>query len=150
MPDQVEVPAEARALITLREPDYGDAHVVATERARQRSAEEWARLIFDGAPAAARASLVAGWSTLGLKLSAAPSDARILGWEVRRSTDDHVLLGAGSRLGMPAELLLVRRPEELLFATFVRQENAAMRALWAGIVPFHVRVVRQVIGRAER
>jgi hypothetical protein len=73
----------------------------------------------------------------------------VLGWEVRRSTPDFVLLGAGSRLGMPAELLVKRRRQTLLFATFVQKGNHIARAVWAGVDPVHRPVVRCVLEQAS-
>jgi hypothetical protein len=92
---------------------------------------------------------VSGWSSLGLKLGSPLSERFVLGWEVRQSTPGFVLLGAGSRIGMPAELLLELRGRELLFCTFVQQENRAARAVWAGIEPVHRPIVRRVLEGAD-
>jgi hypothetical protein len=59
---------------------------------------------------------------------------------------------------MPAELLLKRQQDTLLFSTFVQHENPIARAVWAGVEPGHRPVVRHVLeqgsrrirGRAER
>jgi hypothetical protein len=69
---------------------------------------------------------------------------------VRRSTPDVALLGASSRLGLPAELLCKRQQHTLLFATFVQQENQIARAVWAGVAPVHRPVVRYLLERASR
>jgi hypothetical protein len=143
---QVPVPPEARARSTLSHIDYEDAFVVETGAADDRTAEQWIRAILEDAPLVVRSQLVSGWSSLGLKLGR----AGVLGWPVRRSTPGIVLLGAGSRIGMPAELLLERRQGSLLFCTFVQQDNAVARALWAGVEPVHVPVVRRVLGHAVR
>ena len=74
----------------------------------------------------------------------------MLGWQIRASDADFVLLGADSRVGMPAELLLATRGDGLLFATFVRHDNAIARALWASIEATHVRTVRTVLELADR
>jgi hypothetical protein len=68
---------------------------------------------------------------------------------VRHSSADYALLGAGSRLGMPAELLFKPQEHALLFATFVQHGNPLVRAVWAGTKPVHQQVVRQVLERAE-
>jgi hypothetical protein len=82
------------------------------------------------------------------------SEGLVLGWEVRRSTPHFVLLAAASRLGLRAEVLLKRRSNGLLFATFVQQENAVARAVWARVAPGHRRFVKrlleQTIGRPSR
>jgi hypothetical protein len=105
---QVAVPAVARARCTLRHVDYEDAFAVELRSAHVRTAEQWARAILEDAPLAMRNGLRRGWLALGLKLDAAPPERSVLGWEVRRSTRDSLLLGADSRIGMPAELLVTR------------------------------------------
>ena len=77
-----------------------------------------------------RCTLRAGWSGIGLKLDRAPSHRSVLGWEIRSRTPEFVLLGAGSRIGLPGELLFQRAPQQLLFATFVQHDNDIARALW--------------------
>jgi hypothetical protein len=74
----------------------------------------------------------------------------VLGWEVRRSTPDFVLLGAGSRIGLQAELHLERRERTLLFNTFVQKANPIARAVWAGTEPAHRPIVRSVLEHASR
>lgn len=143
---EIEVPAEARALCTLERIDYEDGFLVAMRSAAHRTAEEWARELLERAPVRLRAQLLSGWSALGLQLDR--GRASVLGWEVRRSTPDVVLLGARSRIGMPGELLFAREPRGLLFATFVEQDNAVARALWARVEAAHVQVVRRVLARA--
>jgi hypothetical protein len=140
---QVPVPSEARARSTLSHIDYADAFVVDNEEGGERTAEEWLRAILEQAPLAVRGQLLSGWASLGLKLGR----GGVLGWPVRRSTPDVVLLGAGSRIGMPAELLLERRRGALLFCTFVQHDNAVARAAWAGVEPVHVPIVRRLLGQ---
>ncbi len=69
---------------------------------------------------------------------------------MRVSTPDVLLLGAGSRVGMPAELLFKRERHALLFATFVQQDNPVARGLWAGVEPVHVPIVRRLLEQAGR
>lgn len=85
---------------------------------------------------------------LGLRLGSPWSRRRILGWRIRRSTPDFVLLAAGSRIGMPAELLFKRERDGLLFATFVQQRNPVARAIWARVVPTHQRTVMWLLNQA--
>jgi hypothetical protein len=151
---QVEVPSSARALSTLARIDYCDAFLFDAGSTHDESAEEVIREILEGAPLAVRTQLLSGWSAIGLKVGK-PSQRSVLGWEVRRSVPEHVLLGADSRIGMPGELLLKKEPLEkdqpaLLFATFVAQRNPLARALWAVVEPVHVRVVRDILDQAGR
>lgn len=146
---QVGVPASARTLSTLARIDYADAFLVDVDSTRDGDAECWAREILEGAPLSTRSQLLSGWSALGLKIGKSPGRT-VLGWEVRRSTPDYVLLGADSRIGMPAELLFKKDRGAVLFATFVQQNNRVARALWAVTEPVHVRIVRDIMHDASR
>jgi hypothetical protein len=147
---QIAVPAAARARSTLRHVDYADAFLVDVDAPGDRSAEQWGRAIVEGAPPGMQRQLRWGWSALGLRLGPARADGFVLGWEVRRSIPDVLLLGAGSRIGMPAELLVERRRNALLFSTLVQHANPLARAVWAATEPLHVPVVRRVLEGAAR
>ena len=146
---QVDVPSSARALSTLPRIDYCDAFLFDVGSRHGDNAEDLIREVLEGAPLAVRTQLLSGWSTIGLKVSSG-SEGSVLGWDVRRSVPDHVLLGADSRIGMPGELLLKKEDGALLFATFVAQRNLIARAVWAVTEPVHVRVVRDVLGQASQ
>src|SRR5260370_41904735 len=145
---QIALPPAARALGTLARIDYEDAFLVDADV--DGTPEHWARAVLEGAPPDVRRSLRRGWRALGLKLGSPRSGRRVLGWEIRRSTQDFVLLAAGSRIGMPGELLFKREPRGLLFATFVQQRNPVARAVWTRIAVKHQRVVRSLLTQAAR
>jgi hypothetical protein len=142
------LPAGARELATLARIDYEDAFLVDTGSAQDRTAEQWARKILEGAPVSTRKALTRGWSGLGLRLGPAQSDGHVLGWEIRHRAPDVVLLGASGRLGLSGELVFQRLPHSLLYATVVQLENPAARGLWAAIASRHRRVVQDLLGRA--
>jgi SnoaL-like protein len=144
---QVALPPVARALSTLPRVDYSDAFLVEFGATQNWSAEQWARAVLDDAPVAIRTNLLLGWSAIGLKPATRGS---VLGWEIRVSTPDFVLLGRDSLIGMPGELLFKREPEALLFATFVHHANRIARKVWAAVEPTHVRIVRHVLELASR
>jgi hypothetical protein len=146
---QMNLPSSARALSTLARIDYCDAFLFDVGSTHDESAEELIREILEGAPLAVRTQLLSGWSAIGLKVGNT-SERSVLGWEVRRTVPDHVLLGAESRIGMPGELLLNKEGDALLFATFVAQRNLIARAVWAVTEPVHVRVVRDILDQASR
>ena len=146
---QVDVPPSARALSTLARIDYCDSFLFDVGAPHEESAEDLIREILEGAPLAVRTQLRSGWSAIGLKVGNA-SERSVLGWEVRRTVPDHVLLGAESRIGMPGELLLKKEDGALLFATFVAQRNLLARTVWTVTEPAHVRVVRAMLGQASR
>jgi hypothetical protein len=146
---QIDVPSTVRALSTLPRIDYCDAFLFDAGASRRESAEELIREVLEGAALAVRTQLLSGWSAIGLEVGSG-SQGSVLGWEVRRSLPDHVLLGAESRIGMPGELLLRKDDGALLFATFVAQRNLIARAVWGVTEPVHVRVVRDILAQASR
>src|SRR4051794_39247053 len=144
----VKVPAVIRSQSTLDRIDYADAFRFAVGDPSASPAEYWARQVLCGAPAEMRARLVAGWSAIGLKLTRGAGS--ILGWTVRRSSRDLALLHAGSRIGMPAELVFRRERHSLVFATLVSHPTLAGRATWAATEPIHARVVPSLLAEAGR
>ena len=146
---QIDPPADIRALSTLPIVDYADAFTV-TGGPGECTPEQWAQAVLSSAPRPIRFKLVAAWTLLGLRLGRRPPGQRVLGWRVRQRTPDHLLLGAGSRLGLPAELLFRRTPDGLLFATFVRQRSRLARALWPRIIPGHQRTVAALLTHGAR
>ena len=146
---RIDVPPSVRALSTLPRVDYCDAFLFDAGPNRDESAEDLVREVLEGAARAVRAQLQSGWTAIGLKVSSG-SQGSVLGWSIRRSLPDQVLLGAESRIGMPGELLLKKEGGAMLFATFVSQQNLLARAVWAVTEPVHVRVVRDLLAEASR
>jgi hypothetical protein len=148
---QIVVPPTARRLSTLPRLDYADAFLVEVgPAARDRTPEQWARVILDDAPIAVRSALRSVWLAVGLELSSARPARSVLGWEVRRSTREFVLLGGSSPIGLSAELLIKRQKHELLFSTLLQQRNPLARAVWAAIEPVHRPTVRYVLEQGRR
>lgn len=147
---QVAVTAEARDLCSLSRIDYEDGFLVEIPAASEHTAVEWVRAILEGAPVAVKAKLLLGWSAIGLLPTLKMSGRSVLGWEIRTSTPDFVLLGRTSLIGMPGELLFKREKNGLLFATFVQQDNRIARAVWAATEPQHVPIVRGLLEQAGR
>jgi Protein of unknown function (DUF2867) len=144
--NQVSMPRDARVLSTLPRIDYEDAFAVSTDF--QRTSQQWVRAVVQDAPPRVRRRLWLGWTALGLKLGPPWSANRVLGWNVKHSDEEFVLLAADSWLGFRGQLLFQTQPHGLLFATFVQQTNPAARALWAAITPRHLRVVRSLLTHA--
>jgi hypothetical protein len=128
--------------------DYHDAFLAGIGEHADRTAGEWARAMLTDAPAATRRALARGWSALGLRLEPAGSAESVLGWGIRRSTPDLALLGVSGRRGLSGELLFLRQPDSLLFATFVQLDNPLARGLWAAIAARHRQVVQDLLERA--
>jgi hypothetical protein len=144
------LPDGARSLTTLgATAGYTDTFLTDVPVA-ERSAEAWGRLILEDAPLALRAPLPSGWASLGLRHGPLDSPDHVLGWPIRDRTQDHMLLSAESRLGMPAELLFAQREGMLLFATLIRFDLPPMRILWHGVERPHKRIVRILLTHAAQ
>jgi hypothetical protein len=147
---QVELPPAARALCSLPRIDYSDCFVAETDHAMELSAEEWARRILEGAPTSFKISAPATWFALGLKHGLPWSGNNMLGWPVRRSEPGFVLLGAQSRTGMPAELLIKRQQGSILFATFIQHRSRVMKRIWSFMEGPHQEIVPRLVARGVR
>jgi hypothetical protein len=145
---QIDVPQDVRDLSTLSRIDYADAFLVDTSAHPNWTPQRWAVAVLEQAPAATRAQLLAGWAALGLK-EAGTKDT-VLGWDVRRRSDDVLLLGRDSRIGMPAELSFALRQDGLHFSTLIHHHTPATRAIWAPVQRTHVRIVLGLLDRAAR
>jgi hypothetical protein len=147
---QIAVPPATRSLSTLSHVDYADTFLVEVGTPKEWSAEQWARAVLNDAPIRVRANLLLGWSAIGLKPAIGRSGQSILGWKIRVSTPEFVLLGRDSLIGMPGELLFKCERHALTFATFVQHNSWIARAVWAAIEPVHIRVVSKVLEQASR
>jgi hypothetical protein len=147
---EIRLPAEAHALSTLPRLDYTDGCRMRTEHAEELTAEEWARALLEQAPEATRRGLRRGWHALGVKLGAADDPSLVLGWEVRRSSEDCVVLGVRSWIGTEAEVLCLREPDALVVGTLVQLSNPVARAVWTCIESHHRRVVRHLVRSAGK
>ena len=140
---QVSMPQDARALSTLPRIDYEDAFAIDSRCPAHPGAMGPC-----GAPGRAPGRTPAmwlGWTALGLKLWPPWASNRVLGWKVKHSDNEFVLLAADSWLGLRGQLLFRSDPHGLLFATFVQHTNPAVRALWPAVTPRHVHVVRSLL-----
>ena len=145
---EVALPDRVRDGTQLRRIDYSDAHLVRAPGATQVSAEQWMREMLEHAPAPLRQQLPRGWFLLGLRHGPLGSAGHVLGWPITDVRDDRVVLGARSRLGMPAELVLARTDGGWVFATLIEHDNPAMSLLWRALAEPHRRVVRHLLRSA--
>jgi hypothetical protein len=137
-------------LTTLDHVDYTDGFRLETGLAQERTAEDWARALLEEAPAATRAKLRRGWFVLGVRLGSTEDDRLVLGWTVRWSSPDNVLLAARSLLGFEAEVLVRRERTAVVVATLMQLKNPVARAVWAAFAPQHRRVLRHLLKEAAR
>jgi hypothetical protein len=133
---------------TLAEPDYASSFEVAIADTDVRSAEQWVRATFEGAPRALRWLVALGWRYfLGFRLGPRPSPAHVLGWRIATDTPDSILLELQSPF-MTAHKVLRVEGSRVLTTTFVRYERRPARALWSVVAPIHHRTEPYLLGHA--
>jgi hypothetical protein len=130
--------------------DYADAFRLDTGHAQHRTAVQWARAILEDASSPLPTKLLSGWTMIGFALVETQCRRAVLGWEMRTSTPEFVLLGAESCLGMRGQLLFKSEGDALLFATFVQHDNHVARAVWAAVQRKHLRIVANLLEDASR
>ena len=143
---QIDPPPDLLDRTTLVDVHYQDCFIVDLGQALSaRSAEQWARAVFEDAPASTRNTLVNGWPLLGLRLGPLTSDEHVLGWRIRANSPDQVLLFADGSPDMVAELLIERRRDTLRFASFIALLSPSAHEIWVDVAPRHERTVRELL-----
>jgi hypothetical protein len=145
-----EVLSEISALPDLTDSDYRYGCVLTTRTAGERSAEEWAREMFEGAPRLVRQSIVLGWRFgLGLRLGPIGRPSHVLGWEIARQSTGDALLRVSSPL-LDARLVVKTRTDTVVHLTLVRYRSRVTRAWWAIAAPVHECVIPYLLRSAAR
>ena len=148
---RVEVDETARALDGVAGSDYAVAWEVTVTGNDARSAEDWARATFEGAPPALRATIVAGWvAGLGLRLGPRPSPDHVLGWRIVSATPDLIVLRVPSVVVGTAHLVVRVEGSRAILTSFVRHEKRKRlsRAVWSAVAPLHQRIVPFLLAHA--
>ena len=143
---RVKVPEEIRALDDLGGAGYADAFEVAAGGV-ERSAEAWAREVFEGLASWQRVLLVLGWRVV-MGFGPGPADpAHVLGWRVTTASPASITLEQVSSR-VRAHVVLKVSGAHLVLVTLVRRENPAGRLAWLLGGPVHRRVIPFAMGRA--
>jgi len=149
---RVKIPQMIAATFARSTANYAAAFALTTDAAETRTALQWAREVFEGAPVALRWCMTFGWRrALGLKLGPRPSDDHVLGWAVAEgdlvtgSTELH----AESRFLRARNIVMVE-PTAVTWVTFVHYSHAIARLLWAVARPIHHLTIRSLLARAAR
>jgi hypothetical protein len=149
---RVEIPQMMAATFARSTANYAAAFALTTDTAETRTALQWAREVFEGAPVALRWCMTFGWRwALGLKLGPRPSDDHVLGWAVAEgdlvagSTELH----AESRF-LRARNIVIVEASTVTWVTLVHYSHAVARLLWALVRPIHHLTIRSLLARAAR
>jgi hypothetical protein len=146
---EIPVRDDIRELSRFPVTDYADSFQVKADNAA-RSAEQWARAMFEGAPVGLRTFLVRTWPLFGVRLGPLHSAGYVLGWRILKSTPDFVVLQASSGAGVTVRLVVMADGATVLAGTFVRCKGLFGRAVWFGIAPIYRLVVSRLLGEATR
>lgn len=131
-----------------QEHDFACAYVVAIAADDNRSSEQWARAVWEGAPAPLRWFMLAGWRlVLGLRLGPLHSSDHILGWRI-------VDRGPGETVcQLPSGFLdshnVFRKVDgTFVWSTFVTYRRPVARVIWPPVSLLHRVLVRIALRRA--
>ena len=145
---KVAVPDAVRARAGIGRQDYESAFSVATDPADGRSAEQWARAMYESPPTAERLIVWYGWKALTAQLGPYPSNDHVLGYRIEAIERDLICFTVQWALGLACELVLYLAPSTAVLATFVTLKRPAARIVWRMAVPVHERIVPRWLSRA--
>ena len=149
---RVEVPEPIAASFARSTANYAAAFALTTDSAASTTPLEWARSVFEGAPAALRWFMVFGWThLLRLQLGVRPSDGHVLGWAIADGdlVPGSIALRAESRF-LHATNIVAIEGSSVTWVTLVHYSHAAARPLWALARPIHHLTIRYLLARAAR
>jgi hypothetical protein len=148
---QRDVPEPVRSLGGLANPDYMDLFTATTNEASEKTAEDWARAVLEGAPYYIRLGVfgVAWRFPLGLRLGPRRSPDYIIGWKIAARGEDWVRIEAASWM-MTASLVFKADEERLSWASFVRYDRRLAALVWPPGSIVHRKVGLALMRRALR
>jgi hypothetical protein len=153
---RVEVPRAFAVRHDQRDPslDYASAFALPLEGPAMDplTAEQWARVVFEGAPRLLRSCILFGWRVvLGLRLQPLDAADQVLGWRIERvpAGPDVVTLAADSRL-LRAENIVAVDGTVVLWVTTVHPKGRVGRLLWDAASIVHHQTIPYLLGRAGR
>lgn len=127
--------------------DFVCAYEIPVPAGDERSSEEWARAVWEGAPAPLRWFMIVGWRfVLRLRLGPRHSQDHILGWRIVDSDADETVCRLGSR-SLEACNVFRRAEGTFVWSTFVSYERPAARVIWPPVSLIHRLLVRVSLRR---
>ena len=141
-----DVPDSVRALTTLDEPDYVDLFTVATPRAADRSAEEWARAVLEQTEVARRNARKL-WRLIGLRLGPPHSPDHVQGWKIAARGDNWLRVETASWY-LTAQAVFLVEPGQVSLSLSLRYDRSVAAAVWAGVSGPHQRAVPVMLRQA--
>lgn len=146
----IEMPAVVCEAGPIAKADYTYCCEIEIPTGDDRSAERWARDVFEGAPRPVRSFLVFGWLVgLRLRLGSRRSPEHVLGWRLVTSSSKLAVLGVESFL-LETWLVISLDEGKARHATLLRYRRWAGRPLWAPVAPLHELIIRYLMTTAAR
>lgn len=146
---RIEVPDTIRADDDLPAPDYASAFELRTPSAPIRSAEQWARSVFEEAPLPVRWFVRAGWR-FPLRFDLAkPGPGQVLGARIASNSPTTIVLEQCSPVMLANNIVSVDQTR-VVWVTVVRYHRPAARLLWGVSALIHHRVLPYLLTRAAR
>ncbi|HEY1916638.1 MAG TPA: DUF2867 domain-containing protein [Streptosporangiaceae bacterium] len=147
--DEIPVRADLRAASRFPAADYADNFEVPVAEPG-RTAEQWARVVFEDATTAVQRLLIVWWRLLGFQLGPRQSGQHVLGWRIVRNSPDVIVLQSRSLAGFTGRLVLAPRGTRLVYGTFVRCDGLLAKIVCLGVAPIHRLLVSRVLGDAAQ
>jgi len=115
-----------------------------------RSAEQWARSVFEQAPMPVRWFLLVGWrGVLGLRMGPRHDARHVLGWRIADARPDELTLASDSWL-IDAINVVQLHEGRVVWTTCVRYLSRFAPLVWAVVLPMHKVTVSLLLKRAAR
>jgi hypothetical protein len=144
----VAVPEDVAGLAGLATADYQEAFEFASDSGLRP--EQWARLILEGASRRERLSMLGTWVALGVGLAPPGSAGQVLGWRIRRSDQEAVVLGVRALVGLTARIVIRVDGGQVVHAMVVRYDRRLGGRLWALAAPKHRSFLAGLLQRAAQ
>jgi hypothetical protein len=146
---RIEGTAQIPGADTAAGSHYAAAWEVSIPSGDARSAEQWARAVFEEAPRAIRSFVMVGWiAGLGLRLGPRPSTDHVIGWQIASAAPDQIVLRVRSALLGTGHLALRVERSRVVLGSFVRYEKRGARPIWAAVQPLHHLILPYLLGHA--
>lgn len=130
--------------------DYGDCFAAPRAAVDDRTPEQWARAVFEGAPRLVRWFLANGFRYgLGLRFGPRHSPEHILGWAIIDRSPDSVTVESRSWF-LTSRLVFRTEAERLSQSTYVRYDRRIAAILWPPVSLLHRQIVPRIVHHAAK
>lgn len=150
---RIEVPDTVHAADGLPAPDYAPDYASAfelrTTQAPIRSAEQWARSVFEQAPLPVRWFVRTGWRFPLLFDLAKAGPGQVLGARITFNSSTTIVLEQRSPMMVANNIVSVEQTR-VVWVTVVRYHRPIARLLWGVSALIHHRVLPYLLTRAAR